>query len=123
MSFTFPQDAASKSGAVRPKNAGSEFVVPVMNDAYDVMEIKRATLTANTNTALAFSGTMDAIEVQNIGPGDVFARLDAAAAVDGATSLLIPEGSGYVFPIKGITVNVIASGTPKVQAVGVKNNA
>ncbi|MFF2093717.1 hypothetical protein [Paenibacillus sp. NPDC058174] len=123
MAFTFPKDSNNKAGAVRTKNAGTEFVMPVQDEMFDVMEIKRSTLAVSTNTQLSFTGAQSVIEVHNLGPGELYACLDAAATVNGANSILVPEGAVYVFPIKGTVVNVISSGTPKVQAVGVKNNA
>lgn len=123
MSFTFPADSNNKAGAVKAKNSGNSFVLPVQDESYDALEVKRSTLVANTDTTLTFSSVMEYFDVRNFGPGDAYLKIDGVATVDGADCVLIAEGTAQPFPIKGTVLHVISSGTPKVQAIGVKNNA
>jgi hypothetical protein len=123
MAFTFPTDTNNKAGAVKGKNNGTKFVLPVQDEAYDAWEVKRTTLALNTNTALTLSGPYEYGDFRNFGPGDVYIKLEAPATVDGADCVLVAEGTAQPIPIQFTTVNVISSGAAKVQVVGVKNNA
>lgn len=129
MSYTFPLDSNNKAGAVKTKNSGNDFVVPVQAAPYDAVKIKRATLTADTNGAMDFGTEYDIFDVMNLGTVDAYVKVGGIAFASAVTAetdeagILLPAGGAYTMPIKGQTLNWISTGTPKVQAVGVKNNA
>lgn len=124
MAFTFPKDTANKAGAVKTKTAGASFVVPTVEEPFDAMEVKRVTLTANTDSgsALGFSAAADTIDIQNLGTVDAFVAFEAAATVNGATCILIPASAGLRIPYRVTTVHAISTGTPAIQVIGFRNN-
>jgi len=85
-----------------------------------VNEPIRKTLVANTDTLFTFSALCKKFDIMNLGVGDIYYRIDAVAAVSGATSTLVPSAMGYQADIQGTVVHVISSGTPIVQIVGVR---
>ncbi|TGE35863.1 hypothetical protein E4K67_22355 [Desulfosporosinus fructosivorans] len=80
----------------------------------------RKTLVANTDTLFTFSALCKKFDILNIGPGDIYYRVDAVPTVNGATSILIPAAMGYTAEVQGTVIHVISSVASVVQIVGVR---
>ncbi|WP_028547045.1 hypothetical protein [Paenibacillus taiwanensis] len=119
MPFTFPVDANNKAGAVKSIGANG-FTVPSQSTGYETKEVKRMKLEARVNTRLTFTGTCEVFDIHNFGVGDIFVNIGAAATVDGADSIMVPEGMGYSLNVRATELHIISDRTPKIQVVGVR---
>lgn len=119
MGFTFPVDDNRKAGAVKPLGSDG-FTVPSQPTGYETIESKRQALAANTNTVFTFSALCEEFDIQNHGDGDIYVSIGAAATVNGASTILVPEGMGYKLKVRATAINVISADTPTVQIVGVR---
>ncbi|MCG7410133.1 hypothetical protein MH117_22215 [Paenibacillus sp. ACRRX] len=119
MTFTFPVDSNNKAGAVKSLGTNG-FTVPSQSTGFEAKEVKRIKLEARVSTRLTFTGTCEAFDIHNFGVGDIFVNIGAAATVDGADCIMVPEGMGYTLNVRGAELHVISERTPKIQVVGVR---
>ena len=119
MGFTFPIDENRKAGAVKPIGSGG-FTVPSQPTGFETIEAKRQKLTANTNAVFTFTALCEGFDIHNHGDGDIYVKVGGAATVNGADTILVPEGMGYTLNVRATAINVISSTTPTVQIVGVR---
>lgn len=120
MSYTFPVDSNNKAGAVKEIAAGDDFTVPTQETGYETMAGETKTLVANTDTTFITGGAVrEGFTVWNHGPGDAWVKLDGAASIEGAGCIPVKEGACQPLPLRGTTVHVISSGTPKITVLGV----
>jgi len=79
---------------------------------------KTVTLVANTNTPIDLGETLDGFTVYNLGSSDVYVNVDKVATIEGDGSAIVPANSFRSIAQRGGTINMISSGTPKVELLG-----
>jgi ATP-dependent phosphoenolpyruvate carboxykinase len=62
----------------------------------------------------------DIIDVANYGPGSIYVDIDSEAEINGEDDILIIQGMGYKFNLKGTVVHVISTEESLVQVIGLR---